>query len=215
MQLAVHLTTKAGTRAASNTRAFKLNETGMPVGNGTAAKLLEIVKYLDVKNSLRYKPGAGKTYCNIYAYDFVTLAGGYIPRCWWDKASADTIQKGGEVKPEYGKTLYELNANALYDWFLNYGSALGWKSVTTQDEAQRLANAGSLVIVSAAKKDGTPGHITAVVPENGANQAVRDAKTGKVTAMLQSNAGAVNDDFFSSVWWSDKYKPVKIWVFQK
>ena len=56
-----------------------------------------IVETLNVTASARYQPGSGKTYCNIYAYDFVTAMGGYLPRVWWMDKTWSKIQAGAEI----------------------------------------------------------------------------------------------------------------------
>lgn len=72
-------------------RAYPLNESGIPkldLRSITSIEdkhiaIYEIIRWLDVENSKRYEPSDGKTYCNIYAYDFAYCLGLFIPRIWW------------------------------------------------------------------------------------------------------------------------------------
>ena len=80
-----------------------------------------------------------------------------------------------------------LLANAQYDWLLTKGSSQGWTRVGSHVEAQRLANAG-VVVVCVSKNDdpGKPGHAAVVRP--GTRPAVEVERDGPDTAM----AGRVN-----------------------
>jgi hypothetical protein len=64
--------------------------------------------------------------------------------------------------PEHGPSNL---ANAQADWLLTQGPKHGWKQVTSPAEAQRLANAGSLVVASFKESDPKrSGHIAIVRP---------------------------------------------------
>ncbi len=173
-----------------------------------------IVETLNVTSSARYEPGGGKTYCNIYAYDFVTAMGGYLPRVWWMDKEWTKIQGGAEivtpaelkrmkkekedvsnvVAPEYGVTVHEMNANALTAWMHKTGSTeFGWSEASDMDSAQTAANTGSIVILLAANKVASKsGHVSVVLAESGAHTAHRDETTGAVVVPLQSQAGSKN-----------------------
>jgi hypothetical protein len=173
-----------------------------------------IVETLNVKESARYKPGEGKTYCNIYAYDVVTAMGGYLPRVWWTDAAWTKIQAGAEivsladlkrmkkdkedvsnvVAPEYGVTVSEQNANALTAWMHKTGSSqFGWSQASDMDAAQASANQGSIVILLAANKVAKKsGHVSVVLAESNDHLAGRDEATNKVVVPLQSQAGSKN-----------------------
>lgn len=201
-----HLTTKTAVHRDGVNRAHRLNESGQPVCDGTAASVWRILDWLDVENKQRYKPGAGKTYCNIYAYDYACLMGADLPRVWW----ADTA-KGDDQPVTYGVTVRELSANDMYDWFRTFGQRCGWKEVESNTAAQALANAGHCVIMVAANKHRErSGHIVAVVPEiPGKRLAVRANGLHESTILypLMSQAGGRNLKYFSSPWWSGHEMP--------
>jgi hypothetical protein len=63
-------------------------------------------------------------------------------------------------------------ANAQADWLLSKGASHGWKRIKSPIEAQRLANAGYLVVASFKEKEpGRSGHIAIIRPS------VRDRET--------------------------------------
>ncbi len=194
-------------RNQANTRAFVLNEVA-PKGNGSAERLNEIVDFLNVEDSKRYKRTSISTFCNIYAYDYAYLAGAYLPRVWWTEKA---IQKRDFKTKRYGKNIVELNANALYRWFKQHSSDFGWKECDNMETAQGFANDGFAVIaVAANKKSYRSGHITAIVPET-INRKCKRSLNGNMIAPLQSQAGAVNQSYFTSAWWGNM-KPVKFYV---
>lgn len=200
-----HLSTKAQITRQGTNRAFSLNETDIPKYDGTTKSIHEVIRYLNVEKSPRYKRTATQTFCNIYAHDYARALGAYVPRVFWTEATI----KSQTFNVSYGKTVLEMNANALYDWFKKYGDDFGWREVDS-NEAQNLANDGKCVIMVAANKvRSRSGHIVAVVPETDKHKAVR-VRCIMMTPLM-SQAGATNKAYFSSKWW-DGHEPVKIYV---
>jgi hypothetical protein len=202
----IHLTPKrAITRKQTDTRAFPLNEPNTPKGDGTPTSIHKIIEFLAVEKSERYRPTSTATYCNIYAYDYCCLMGAYLPRVFWTAEAIRTLN----FTPAYGKTLTEMNANALYDWFRVRGGQFKWKEVNIT-EGQRLANQGKCVIMVAANKNRSKsGHIVALVPET---QTVKSVGTGGIIIYpVMSQAGRVNKRYFNSKWWNG-HEPIKIYV---
>lgn len=185
-----------------------------------------LVATLNVEDSSRYAASGSDTFCNVYAYDFVTAMGAYIPRTWWYDTTIAQLQGGatavtiaeyqarllagesvdGLITPIYGETVRELSANGLNDWMLTWGASFGWEQADSMTAAQEAANAGSVVVILAT---GSPGHISVVLAEKGDLTAARDG-SGEVVAPLQSQAGAynVNHDNLSNgedddQWWED------------
>lgn len=195
----------------TSARAFKLTDIAPKGVENTPKGILEAINFLDVENSKRYARNKYSTFCNIYAYDYATVLGAYLPRVFWTK---EAIKNGLECsKPKYGDNVYELSANSLYRWFGEYSKEFNWTEVT-MEEAQELANSGSVVIgVAGNKVEGLSGHIVAVIPENGKNKAKRN-KDKKIISPLMSQAGAHNKKQFSSVWWKG-LKPVKFYAHNK
>jgi hypothetical protein len=189
--------------------AYPLSEAGMPGRSaGSAAdrcaEIAAIIAWLDSESPkhLRYKP-AGPTYCNIYAHDFCTRAGAYLPRVWWTSKAIERLRAGEKVEPAYLATVDEMRANALLRWLTDYGSDYGWRQTSTLTKLQNVANAGGLGIICARNSvEGRSGHIVMVVPETANNKAKRDG-AGNVTAPLQSQAGRVNFRYSTSKpnWW--------------
>lgn len=212
----VHLTpTNPILRSASSGRAFPLNESSQPsrpIANAQA--LHDIINWLAVEKSPRYAPSAGKTYCNIYAYDYCYLAGVYLPRVWWTSKALIELIKGQAVTPIYDKTVQELNANSLHNWFRDYGDDFGWRRTFDLNDLQERANQGKVCIISARRVElNRSGHICAVAPETGVHRATR--KGDKVVVPLQSNAGASNFRYGTKTeWWTNtkQFSSYSFWV---
>ncbi len=168
-------------------------------------QLTRIVEWLEVETSARYLPRDGKTYCNVYAADYVYLAGAYLPRVWWTGAAIARLASGRTVEPIYGKTVMEMRADALYQWLIDFGSTFGWRRVASPDDLQMAANGGGIGVICADRRaEGLSGHITVVVPETDVQRAVRNA-SGQVQQPLQSQAGSKNKRYGSAGpnWWQD------------
>lgn len=198
----------ASRRSSASKRAQPLGEPGRPVRDAAtpaarAAQTVDIVNWLAADSSARYQPDANATYCNIYAADFCYLAGVYLPRTWWNEPALMRIARGEHVAPAYGSTLREMRADDLHNWLIDFGPSFGWRRVFDLTALQHAANNGGIGLICADREaSGKPGHISAVVPENAAHAARRDAD-GNVTLPLQSQAGAVNFRFSSGskAWW--------------
>lgn len=198
-------------------KAYPLNEENLPAGNGTPESLLDIIEFLNVEKSERYKRKeiSGKvvsTYCNIYTYDYCYLAGAYIPRVWWYDKAIKEIQGGKSIDAKYGETVGEMNANSLFDWFNTWGNTFGWQKQNDIKEAQSLANKGQVVIIVAKQKIATrSGHITVIAPEHQGNKA---RNINKHFLPLQSQAGIVNKKYFLDNWYtSPKYVGFNIYSY--
>jgi hypothetical protein len=179
--------------------AHSLNERDQPGRSGTTpddlrTEIQEIVDYLAVEKTShrRYQPANGHTFCNIYAHDFCTLAGVYLPRVWWTADAIERLARGDAVDPKLGGTIEEQRANDLFRWLRAFGPRFGWRQTGTPTKLQTEANIGAIgLIVARRVDDGRPGHVTVVIPETSDASAKRD-RSGDVTAPLQSQAGAKN-----------------------
>jgi predicted chitinase len=196
------------TRKHDGARAFALNEAAAPrrVGAGSPKALLDIVGYLDSERVAhqRYKPKRSTTFCNIYAHDYCTLAGVYLPRVWWTDRALTALRARQPVREQHGQTVRELSANSLLDWFEDFGPLFGWKRETCLDVVQAAANQGSVCVIVAQQHDrNRSGHITAVVPEHASHAAKRDGN-GRVQRPLESQAGTHNHRFVTqrTAWWA-------------
>jgi hypothetical protein len=163
-----------------------------------------LIDVLNVEHSERYRPTEKNTFCNIYAYDFCHFCETYIPRVWWKEKAIKKLLHGQEVEVLYGETVYELNANALHDWLLEWGDDFGWRRMNFPEEMQNVVNNDGGVGIICAKRRITrfSGHITVVVPETNAHKADRQA--GVVLHPLQSQAGGRNRKYFAKevgAWW--------------
>jgi hypothetical protein len=209
------------TRRAPAT-AMSLNEPDQPGRNGTTPDALreeisEIIDYLDVEKAahVRYQPADGRTFCNIYAHDFCTLAGVYLPRVWWTGDAIERLARGESVEPRLGATIDEQRANDLFRWLRSFGPRFGWRQTGTLTKLQTEANIGAVgLIVARRVEDGRPGHITVVIPESGDFSAKRDS-SGDVIAPLQSQAGATNFErgTGSLNWWKkETFADSAFWI---
>lgn len=194
-------------------RAYPVNVPDSLVRNSE-----KVVAYLNVRRSERYRASGASTYCNIYAHDYCTAMGVYLPRVWWTPDALEKFQAGETVAPVYAKTLVELNANALYDWLHRWGLSYGWEKGTFT-EVQHHVNNGAVGVLCAARKDAArPGHIAVVVPETakhgkamwkvptkmlpGGSRAEAERMEPECTAPLQCQAGAVNREYWTGAgWW--------------
>lgn len=194
------LTTTDKISRDSGSRAFPLNEANLP----TSKNLIDIIEYLNVEKSLRYKRKElnGKivaTYCNIYAFDVVYLLGQYLPRVFWNKEAIEKLNKGQTVVEKYAQTVFEINANGLFDWFSDFGSQFGWIKQTDFKTAQEIVNAGGIGIIVAKQKNlSRSGHITVIAPDQRNNKG-KEIK-GRFCP-LQSQAGVINQKYFVSEWY--------------
>ncbi|HEX5152961.1 MAG TPA: hypothetical protein VFW07_16035 [Parafilimonas sp.] len=172
----VHLNTSGKTirKSEIHGRAYHLNEPGMistdlkatADSNLRIKNLHEVVSWLDVERSARYAPTSSSTFCNIYAYDLAFGSGLYLPRVWWNEKAFKVIDAGGIPEVVYEKTVTELNANALTDWFENYGSLFGWKRVFDVDILQTKVNTGTPGFIVAQRVNlNRSGHIVGILPE--------------------------------------------------
>lgn len=158
----------------------------------------DAVEFLRVEANPRYTPAPPITYCNVAAHDFATLRGHYIPRVWW---TAQAIRERATVA-EYGVNCREMNANALHDWFDEFGHAFNWVKIHGWKNAMPVVNAGGMAIIVARRKDRSrAGHISVIQPS------AEDA-----SSPLQWQAGAVNRESFRSQWYTSKlYDSYAIW----
>jgi hypothetical protein len=217
--LEVHLETSSPVTRDNTRWAFLLNEFGQPTRKANTTELRvaaihDIIDWLDVEDSERYRPRSSSTYCNIYAHDFCYLCSVYIPRVWWDNETAKKVMSGENIIPRYGSNVFELNANALFDWLEEFGTEFGWKATNNLNELQDLANKGHICIIVAKRKDlARSGHITAVVPETDVFQAKRE--NDRVIVPVESQAGSRNYEYVTKdhQWWNKaKFSGFKFWV---
>ena len=185
--------------------SYPLGEEGRPSRNGQSKKsrandLSQIVNWLQVGYSNRYRPTSNSTYCNIYAHDYCYLAGAYLPRVWWSAKSLIDLAAGKQIVPSYGFSIFEMNANSLYNWLVDFGEQFGWKRIFSELQLQNYANEGKVCLISAKNKIlRRSGHICAVVPETAEQKAFH---TGSVFSPLTSQAGRNNFQYKTNYsWW--------------
>lgn len=217
----VHLKTNHpdATRRSTTARPFPINEAGQPRRTSTmtaaekSAALAEIISWLQVDQSPRYRPTTGTTFCNIYAYDYCYLAGVYLPRVWWTAQALIGLSRGDSVRARYGVSVSELNANSLYAWLEEFGSQFQWQRTFDLDALQRMVNEGRVGLICAQRTDlNRPGHIAAVVPETANHEALR--QNDKVVRPLQSQAGRQNYQYGtgSRKWWTgNQFRAFGFW----
>jgi hypothetical protein len=217
----VHLINNSRAKRNSDlARGFMLGEKWRekPPDRMVAGEVMELVDWLDVENSIRYKKlASGQTFCNIYAYDYCCQAGVYLPHVWWTDQVIKDMDEGKTVEKRYPDTIAELNANATFDWLVKYSYLYGWYKCGEESVVQELVNEGNVGVVCA---KGRIGHITIVLPE-GYTTYQEDTgylrkingekdKTGK-KMLLQSQAGWENKGVFSDRWY-EEFKQFGFWV---
>lgn len=217
---AVHLPLRVNRiikRGSTEGRAYPLNEPGLvkkdlatlSTGTSRKAAVHKVIEWLDVEHSDRYEPTSRNTFCNIYAYDVAYCLGAFLPRVWWNDEAITRLLRNQEVQPLYDRTVRELNANSLTNWFEQYGPSFQWQRFTNLTSLQERVNKGTLgIIVGRRTNLNQSGHIVAVVPETAELPAQRNGD--KVISPLQSQAGARNRQYFtSSNWWTNPAKFAK------
>ena len=209
------------TRSLDGGRAHPLGEGNMPRRRGArpAAKARElhaIVAWLDnaARAHRRYRAPRGQTFCNIYAYDYCYLANVYMPRVWWRGPALRQLGDGMPVDVAYGRTVVEVNANALFDWFVDYGGDFGWSVVHDLDLAQAAANNGEICLIVAKHADqNAAGHVSAILPER-PDLAARRRRDGSIVVPVESQAGSRNTPLHVSArrWWiAKKFAAFSFW----
>ncbi|MGH1339712.1 MAG: hypothetical protein ACRBFS_26575 [Aureispira sp.] len=196
-KLEVHLETKNLITAQKKNRAHKINDKMSFSFEEKGVQMFhDIIDYLDVEKSPRYKREPTKTFCNIYAYDFCSFTWAYLPRVYWNKKALAALAEGVEVKTLYGKTVRELSANMLYDFLVGIGKTEhDWEEIQDTLELQKLANEGHVCIICAKHKNARrSGHITIVAPE-------QENYKRKGLVPVQSQAGANNYKYKSGNNW--------------
>jgi len=143
---------------------------------GQPARLLEVIRWLDVERSARYQPDS-QTYCNIYALDYCYLNAVHLPR----SRAFDSNHNGQGER--------HLASVDLAVWLERYGSHFGWQKVNGITELQSLANEGFCCLMLGMPTLPTRrGHVSIVAPETEERRAVR--RDGIVLCPVQSSAGA-------------------------
>ena len=205
-------------------RVFPLNEQGLIKFDlktesdieKRKKKIQDVIEYLDVEHSARYAPDSTSTFCNIYAYDVAYCLSAYLPRVWWTPDSIIKLKNQEDVAIQYDKTVTELTANRISDWFDKFGLSFGWHRLFDLNTFQDEVNKGQLGILVAQRINlNNPGHIVAVVPETPTNAVKRI--NGQVIAPLQSQAGRINKKYFAAnTWWEDKtrFKKFSFWLWK-
>ena len=214
----VHLHNEQKVTRNGEARAFPLNEANQPGRDlkSTAADkvkaLGKIIDWLDVENKTRYKAGSGKTFCNVYSYDYCYLANAYIPRVWWMPNALSKILSGNPQSPIYGKTVEEIRANRILNWLKEFGPSFGWRRTFDLTELQNAVNDGQVGIICGQRVDGEkPGHICPVAPETTTQKAVRSGSS--VIKPLQTNAGGTNWKYIARIWWtSSQFREFGFWI---
>lgn len=188
--------------------------------NNMVLKSFLAINKLDVENkSSVLQPTKNATYCNIYAYQYNRLMFShlkegnkpYFPRLWWSVQALSLLEKGLPVSLAYGNTVFEMNANAIYDWFLEWGEVYGWtiKSYSKDEihmkDVQKMVNGGKVAyIIGKNKNPSRSGHVTCVVPEIG------NYRYSDELGLVQSQAGSSNKRLFtaenySKIWYNFTY----------
>jgi hypothetical protein len=215
------ITSRVIMRGSIQGRAYPLNEPTLKKSNlpdlSTEDKKQAIhskLDFLDVEHSVRYIPAGNSTFCNIYATDLAYCLGLYVPRVWWTNNALANIAKGKKVDAVYERTVTELNANALANWFESFGHVYKWKRMLSIAALQDAVNKGSLGIIVAQRIDlNRSGHIVAVIPETAMQQGKRF--DNKVLSPLQSQAGVTNKKYTTgNNWWENpgKFRKFSFWV---
>lgn len=130
----------------------------------TTARLNAIIDQFNVAGHPRYKPLAGKTFCNIFLWDFTSAMGCEIPHWMDDECKPCAVGSGRETAANLIITLLGEG-----EW--------GWRESTEPDID---ANAGMPTIACWHNPSG-PGHV-AVVRPGSTRERIVVAQAGRVCA---------------------------------
>jgi hypothetical protein len=185
--------------------------------NNLVLKAFATISKLDVENKASVlQPTKNATFCNIYAYQYNRLMFSnlreenkpFFPRLWWSSQALSYLEKGLPISLIYGNTVFEMNANAIFDWFLEWGEVYGWtiKSYSKDEihmkDVQQLVNNGKVAyVIGKHSNPSHSGHVTCVVPEIG------NYRYSDELGLVQSQAGATNKKLFtaenySKIWYN-------------
>lgn len=183
------------TRSQTTTRCYTLSEEGMPKGDGLATSLLDIVKYLDPKNSPRY--GRSAHFTHLFAADVCYLAGAYLPILWYQNTD----------KPEGVKI--QMNSLAIWEWYKDFGFVFGWHEVPDFKIAQEYADIGHIVtIIALPKSISGRGQMSIILPSIHKYELCKNSFSKD--APPQSRGG---HEFLQTKWYKGpKYSDFKIYV---
>ncbi len=118
-------------------------------GQRSANQTVVVTGQFDVEKDPRYAPGDGKTWCNIFTWDWSCAMGARIPH-WITSPTT-----GAEI---------ELNANALTFWLSAAGFDQGWREVRSSGSVLAEVNNGNVCVATFHNPAGH-GHITPIVPD--------------------------------------------------
>ncbi|KEO71661.1 hypothetical protein [Anditalea andensis] len=214
MSLEVHLVSNIGRRITRNnttSRAHSLNE--IEVANPLFKievkeerfKLIEvIIDFLNVENSLRYKPTGGNTFCNIYAYDLLKLLGLYLPRVWWNDEYIELINNNQTISPVWNETVKEMNSDRIFSWLIEFGNKFNWKEVNTYDSLSVIVNVKGTIGIVVAPSDtiNRKGHIALAYSKKGV--------FWRNTVLTE--AGRINYKSSKKCWWKN-FETYKFWYY--
>lgn len=205
---AVHLSPAKGRTDSAEDRAYRLGDLAGAFGTG-CSRIFNVLEFLDVENSPRYRLDGVDAFCNIYAYDFCCLCDVYLPRVWWLEPAEATLLSPVTL----GTTVRELRANDLHDWLLTWGKFYGWTvetSLPTQaaeasSELQRAVDgrAGVGLVVGRRFERERNGHISVVIPQDERRGYLAGVDERRAVVPLQSQAGMVNQKASASRWFDD------------
>lgn len=208
----IHLSLPKGRQNTRNHshKAYPLSECGMPkiklydcLKRQRILKIYKVLEWLNVEETNRYSPTDTLTFCNIYAHDFAYLLGAYIPRVWWHQDILSNKFPATDLEIKYGKTVFEQNCNALFQWFQTNALYFNFLQAEDVNYLQNKINKGTIgVIVSRTIEKNKSGHISIVIPEYINNYAKRTQDI--VVSPLQTQAGRKNNKIFSDNWWESE-----------
>lgn len=144
-------------------------------GKRSASAYNTVINQFNVETNKRYKRTSNATYCNIFGWDVMSAMNVDLPH-WVKNNKPATSNTSGAT---------EMNANATYNWMLNYGvKNYGWKEISAK-EAQNRANKGYPTVAIYKNPSGKSGHIMVVRPEKSSYK--YSASKGPVIAQAGSS----------------------------
>jgi hypothetical protein len=124
----------------------------------TPDNLVRAAEQFHVEAHVRYRAWMGKTWCNIFAWDFTRALGCEIPH--W-------VTADGNSAPPFGPGARETTANMLAEWLWTHGAAHGWRPVESRELAAMRADLGYPTVAVWRNPNATAsGHIALMLPND-------------------------------------------------
>jgi len=187
------------------------------------AAMADLVRWMAVESSARWRPENGRTYCDHYAEDWMDQwwgqgrladplarieAPGRMPRTsawlWWrgDHGAGDN------PPVVYGETVVEHGATSAARWLLRNGAGYGWVRHADEEAFRRALNERAVpgLIYCETADPARASHVTVALPDDCERHA---GKVEDGRGLLQTEAGGRNRMWTRRTWYRGRWASVQ------